>query len=114
MTEDTILVERDDKDIVTITINRPEKLNALTKTMWGKLGDTFAELSTDDSVRCIILTGAGEKSFSPGNDISEFETDRSNSKQAAAYGALMAKNIDAMRACPHPTVAAIHDQGCLR
>ncbi len=107
MTEDTILVDRDDNNIVTITINRPEKLNALTKTMWGKLGDTFAGLAKDDSVRCIILTGAGEKSFSPGNDISEFETDRSNSKQAAAYGALMAKNIDAMRACPHPTVAAI-------
>ncbi len=107
MAEDTILVERDDKKIVTITINRPDKLNALTKTMWGKLGETFADLAKDDSVRCIILTGAGEKSFSPGNDISEFETDRSNSEQAAAYGALMARNIDAMRACPHPTVAAI-------
>lgn len=107
MAEDTILVERDDKQIVTITINRPDKLNALTKSMWGNLGETFTDLAKDDSVRCIILTGSGEKSFSPGNDISEFETDRSNSEQAAAYGALMARNIDAMRACPHPTVAAI-------
>ncbi len=107
MTDEQILIERDDKDIVTVTINRPEKLNALTKSMWGKLGETFAELGTDDSVRCILLTGAGEKSFSPGNDIGEFETDRSNSEQAAAYGDLMARNIDAMRACPHPTVAAI-------
>ena len=107
MTDEQILIERDDKDIVTVTINRPEKLNALTKSMWGKLGETFAELSTDNGVRCIVLTGAGEKSFSPGNDISEFETDRSNSEQAAAYGNLMARNIDAMRACPHPTVAAI-------
>jgi len=107
MADDHILVERDEKDIVTITLNRPEKLNALTKSMWGALGDTFAALADDDSVRCIVLTGAGGKAFSPGNDISEFETDRSNSTQAAAYGALMAKNIDAMRACPHPTVAAV-------
>jgi enoyl-CoA hydratase/carnithine racemase len=107
MASEHILVDRDDKDIVTITINRPEKLNALTKTMWGALGDAFTDLTGDESVRCIVLTGAGEKAFSPGNDISEFETDRSNSEQATAYGALMAKNIDAMRACPHPTVAAI-------
>lgn len=107
MGSEHILVERDDKSIVTVTLNRPEKLNALTKTMWGALGDVFRELSADDSVRCIVMTAAGGKAFSPGNDISEFETDRSNSRQAAAYGALMARNIDAMRACPHPTVAAI-------
>ncbi len=107
MSEDTILIDRDDLGIVTVTLNRPAKLNALTKSMWGKLGQTFRDLSADDSVRCILLTGAGEKSFSPGNDISEFETDRSNSEQAAAYGALMAANIDAMRDCPHPKVAAI-------
>lgn len=84
MSEEQVLVERSENDIVTVTINRPEKLNALTKSMWGKLGDVFAELSADDSVRCIVITGAGEKSFSPGNDISEFETDRSNSEKAAA------------------------------
>ena len=54
MTDEQILIERDDKDIVTVTINRPEKLNALTKSMWGKLGETFAELSTDNGVRCIV------------------------------------------------------------
>lgn len=107
MSNEQILVERSENDIVTVTLNRPEKLNALTKNMWGRLGDVFAELSADDSVRCIVITGAGEKSFSPGNDISEFETDRSNSEKAAAYGALMARNIDTMKACPHPTLAAI-------
>lgn len=107
MSDDTILVDRDDNHIVTVTLNRPTKLNALTKSMWGRLGDVFRDLSNDDTVRCIVLTGAGEKSFSPGNDISEFETDRSNSEQAAAYGALMARNIEAMHDCPHPKVAAI-------
>jgi len=107
MSGDTILVERDGKDIVTVTLNRPTKLNALTKPMWGRLGEVFRELSADETVRCIVLTGAGEKSFSPGNDISEFETDRSNSAQAAEYGALMAGTIEAITECRHPTVAAI-------
>ena len=39
MSEEHILIDRDDKNIVTITLNRPEKLNTLTKTMWGRLGD---------------------------------------------------------------------------
>ena len=107
MSEEHILIDRDDKNIVMITVNRPEKLNTLTKTMWGRLGDIFRELSDDDTVRCIMMTGAGGKSFSPGNDISEFEADRSSTAKAAEYGELMGRNIKAMRDCPHPSVAAI-------
>lgn len=104
--EETILQSRDG-DIVTLTLNRPHKLNALTKSMWGKLGDVFRALDEDLSIRCIVLRGAGDKSFSPGNDISEFETDRSNSQQAEAYGELMHGTIHAIRACQHPKVAMI-------
>ena len=80
MTE-PILVERadgEDEGIVTVVLNRPEKLNAMTRAMWGRLGEVMTELSTDDTVRCLIVRGAGERAFSPGNDISAFETDRSN------------------------------------
>lgn len=104
---DNILVDRDDQDIVTVTLNRPDKLNAMTKPMWGRLGEVFRELGADDSVRCIVVTGAGDKSFSPGNDISEFETDRFNSETAERYGELMHNSINHMTACPHPTVAQI-------
>jgi len=102
-----ILTERDG-DIVTITLNRPHKLNACTKPMWELLGEIFTSLSADDTVRCIVVRGAGEKAFSPGNDISEFETERSNSGQAEAYGKIMHKTITAIRNCPHPKVAMIH------
>ena len=78
-----ILVQRDGP-IVTVVLNRPEKLNALTKPMWQRLGEVFGELSADDSIRCIVLRGAGTKSFAPGNDISEFENERSNVEQAQA------------------------------
>lgn len=105
--EETIGVELNDA-IVTITLNRSHKLNALTKPMWKLLGDTFDHLSADDTVRCIVVRGAGEKAFSPGNDISEFETVRSNAAQAEEYGKLMHGTIDAIRNCPHPKVAMIH------
>jgi enoyl-CoA hydratase len=103
----TITVTRDDA-VVTVTLDRAAKLNAMTKTMWQTLGKTFDELSADDSVRCIVLRGAGEKAFSPGNDIGEFETDRSNVEQARAYGALMHSTIHSIASCRHPIVAMIH------
>jgi len=104
---ETILVQRDG-DIATVVLNRPEKLNALTKPMWQRLGDVFLELDADDSVRCILIRGAGEKAFAPGNDISEFENERSNVEQARAYGRVMTRTIGAIGNCRHPVVAQIH------
>lgn len=104
---DTILVQREG-DIASVVLNRPEKLNALTKPMWRRLGDAFLELGTDDSVRCILIRGAGEKAFAPGNDISEFDKERSNVEQARAYGQVMTRTIEAIGRCRHPVVAQIH------
>src|SRR5690606_23185255 len=94
--------------IVTVTLNRPHKLNAMTRDMWAGLGDCIRALSTDDTVRCIILRGAGDKAFSPGNDISEFETQRASKAQAMAYGRVMHATAAALAECPHPLVAQIH------
>jgi enoyl-CoA hydratase/carnithine racemase len=102
-----IQVERDGA-IATVILNRPEKLNALTRPMWQALGDAFNALSADDTVRCILLRGAGEKSFSPGNDIAEFQTMRSNKEQAIAYGRVMHATAAALANCRHPIVAQIH------
>ena len=106
MAEDTILVHREDT-IATVVLNRPEKLNALTKPMWQRLGETMRDLSADDSLRCIVLRGAGDKSFAPGNDISEFETERSNVEQARAYGVIHHEALSALYECRHPMVALI-------
>lgn len=104
---ETILVERDGV-IATVVLNRPEKLNALTRPMWKRLGDAFEELCADDALRCIIIRGAGTKAFAPGNDISEFATERSNVEQARAYGEDMRRTIEAIALCRHPIVAQIH------
>ncbi len=103
---DTILVERDGV-IATVVLNRPEKLNALTKLMWRRLGEAMTELSADDSLRCVVLRGAGGKSFAPGNDISEFETERASAAQAQTYGEILHTTLGAIRDCRHPTVALI-------
>ena len=107
MSTDTVLVQRDGT-VATVVLNRPEKLNALTKPMWRRLGDVFLELDGDDTLRCIVLRGAGEKAFAPGNDIAEFATDRSNIEQAREYGQVMTRTIDAIGHCKHPVVAQIH------
>src|SRR5207237_3247002 len=105
--EDTILVQRDGA-IATVVLNRPEKLNALTRPMWKRLGSVFEELAADESLRCTVIRGAGVKAFAPGNDISEFATERSNVEQARAYGEDMRRTIEAIGNCRHPVVAQIH------
>lgn len=67
----TILIESLE-NIATITINRPEKLNALNKETIQELHDAFKQLNEDKKVKAIIVTGSGEKAFVAGADISEF------------------------------------------
>jgi len=105
---DTILVEHAEGPIAMVVLNRPEKLNALTRPMWRRLGEVFGELHANDAIRCIVIRGAGTKAFAPGNDISEFATERSNVEQARAYGEDMRRTIDAIGNCRHPVVAQIH------
>lgn len=49
--------------IIELSLNRPEKLNALTKPMWKELGSVFKKLSNNKNLRCIIIRGKGGKSF---------------------------------------------------
>ncbi|MEM2856450.1 MAG: enoyl-CoA hydratase-related protein [Candidatus Nitrosocaldaceae archaeon] len=58
-----------EEGIAIVTINRPEKLNAMNIDLIKELGNTIEQLDNDDSVRCVIITGAGEKAFSAGADI---------------------------------------------
>lgn len=100
-------VERDG-DIATVVLDRPHKLNALTRAMWRALGETFDGLSADESVRCVVVRGAGERAFSPGNDIGEFASERANKAQAIDYGRDMHRAAAAIAGCRHPVVARIH------
>jgi enoyl-CoA hydratase/carnithine racemase len=103
---ETILVERDGP-IATVVLNKPERLNTLDRSMWVRLAELFRELDRDESLRCVILRGAGEKAFAAGADIAEFETERATVVQAAEYGRIAQAAMDAVADCRHPVLALI-------
>jgi enoyl-CoA hydratase/carnithine racemase len=102
---DPVLVAREDA-IATVTLNRPERLNALDLAMWQALGGVMEDLARDQSLRCVILRGAG-KAFAAGADLAEFATARATPDEAARYGKTMDRTLRAIRECPLPTIAAI-------
>lgn len=104
---DSVLLSREGA-IATITFNKPERMNALDRGMWERLGVLMRELSADNDLRCIVLRGAGTRAFAAGADIAEFATERADAKQAAGYGDAIHHTMQAVRECPHPTVAMIH------
>lgn len=86
MTYENILYDFQD-GITTITINRPNKLNALNKATIQELHDALTEADNDKNTKVIVLTGSGEKAFVAGADISEFaHFDVDNGKKLAAKG----------------------------
>jgi enoyl-CoA hydratase/carnithine racemase len=103
---ETILVSRDGA-IATVALNNPERLNALNRAMWARLGEVMRTLSADDAVRCVVVRGAGEKAFAAGADIAEFATERANARQAKSYGNLIHETMQSVARCRHPTVAMI-------
>jgi enoyl-CoA hydratase len=81
--------------------------NAFTTAMWAALPELVAEAERDAGVRVVVLSGAGDKAFSAGADISEFETARTAAR-AAEYDALNNAAFEAVARCAKPTIAAIH------
>ena len=103
---DPVLVTRDGA-IATVTLNNPERLNALSAAMWELLGSHMKTLDQDLSLRCVVLRGAGEKAFAAGADIANFATERANSKQAKQYAQRFVGSMRALAECRHPVVALI-------
>src|SRR3990172_6653742 len=92
---DTVMITRAG-DIATVALNNPERLNALSRPMWERLGAVMAELSADDNLRCVVIRGAGTKAFAAGADIAEFRNERANVAQARAYGHAIEHTIRAL------------------
>ncbi len=103
---EAVLVARDG-DVATVTLNKPERLNALDKGMWRALGEIFTALDADAALRCVVLRGAGDKAFAAGADIAEFATERANVEQAREYDRIVSVALAALVGCRHPVVAAI-------
>ncbi|MGA0254333.1 MAG: enoyl-CoA hydratase/isomerase family protein [Rhodothermales bacterium] len=106
MVYDTLLVEVDDHGIATVTINRPDKLNALNAQVIEDLDAFFALAQEDEAIRGVILTGAGSKSFVAGADIARFqELDGVSGKAFAERGQAVFNRIENL---PKPVIAAVN------
>lgn len=104
MSTQTLKLEIDD-GIAVITLNRPEKLNALNRQLRGELMQMVDELASDDEVRVAVLHGAGEKAFVAGADVSEFAA-RSPAEQREIYN--HRRVYDAIAEFPKPIICAVH------
>ncbi|WP_018613025.1 enoyl-CoA hydratase/isomerase family protein [Segetibacter koreensis] len=92
--------------IFAITINRPDKLNALNHSVMQELSEVFDEVQKNAAIKSVIITGAGPKSFVAGADISEFlELSVDEAKSLAQKGHSVFKKIEN---CPKPVIAAVN------
>jgi len=91
----------------TITFNQPEKRNAMSVEMWDGLTAILAAWEGDEAVRVVVLTGAGDKAFVSGADISQFEKSRSNAEAQKEYDKLTSAGRAKLSSYPKPVIARI-------
>lgn len=103
---DFLQLERKTSGVVILSINRPEALNALNKKLLQELRAELEKISNDESVRVLILRGAGEKSFVAGADIVEMQgLNRGDSVDFSRLGHAVCLLLEEM---PKVTIAAVH------
>lgn len=91
-----------------LTLNQPEKRNALSLVMWENLPAVMAHFTADPNVRVVIVRGAGDKAFSAGADISEFAAVRATPADRVHYDEAAAAAFESMRALPKLSIAMIN------
>lgn len=97
-----MLVSRQDDDgVTTLTLNRPEKLNAIDIPLMVELRDQIERIASDESVHCVVLTGAG-RSFCAGHDLESIA-----SGERAPSRHFESETVDALERLPQPTIAKI-------
>jgi enoyl-CoA hydratase len=96
-----------DGPVAIVTLNRPEAMNALSRPLRAELADTMLAMEQDDSVRAVVLTGAGDRAFTAGLDLKELGASTANLGAANASGA--AENpVKAVEQCGKPVIGAIN------
>jgi enoyl-CoA hydratase/3-hydroxyacyl-CoA dehydrogenase len=105
---ETILVTKDaERSVATITLNRPERLNTITPEMVDELERALLDLERDDDIRCLVVTGAGEKAFSAGADVTSFGS-MDKSHKTWSYSRRVQKVLQRLADFSKPTLAAIN------
>jgi enoyl-CoA hydratase len=106
MADDRMLVKKEE-GVGWLTFNAPERRNAVSLDMWATMGDILEDFDRDPAVRVVVLTGAGDKAFVSGADISKFETERNTPEQVAHYEKVSARGHEALARLSKPSIAMI-------
>jgi enoyl-CoA hydratase/carnithine racemase len=101
------VLSRKEGGVGYVVFNNPARHNAMSLDMWAETGRIMEEFAKDDSLRVVVLTGAGEKAFVSGADISRFGAERSNEAAVAHYNATTEAASLALFNYPKPTIAMI-------
>jgi enoyl-CoA hydratase len=101
------ILQKIDDGVGVITFNNPEKRNAMSLEMWEGFGSALIELRDNPDVRVVILTGAGDKAFVSGADISQFEKTRHNAEASEEYSRKSAAQRALLADYPKPVIACI-------
>jgi enoyl-CoA hydratase/carnithine racemase len=101
------LIARREGAVGWIILNNPARLNALSLHMYEALGQRVDEFAADTAIRTIILTGAGDRAFASGADISEFEQKRASAEAIARYDKISDAACLKLEFCEKPTIAMI-------
>ncbi len=94
--------------VAEITFDNEKKRNAISLEMWQALGKAVRGFEFDESVRVIVVRGAGEAAFVSGADISKFDEERRSRSSAQSYEDATRHALDAIRISTKPTIALIH------
>lgn len=101
------MIAHQDGAVGWITFNNPARHNAVSLAMWEALGDIVENYAADPEIRVIVVTGAGEKAFVSGADISEFEEKRSSAETTRVYNERSQRAGTALKDVNKPTIAMI-------
>jgi enoyl-CoA hydratase/carnithine racemase len=98
---------RKDGPVGYVIFNNPERRNAVSLEMWDATARILGDFSEDHEIRVVVLTGAGDKAFVSGADISRFESERANEEAIARYNQAVERANAAVYDYPKPTIAMI-------
>ena len=107
MTKPEKVLHRKEAGVGYVVFNNPERHNAMSLEMWATMGRIMEDFAKDESLRCVVLSGAGNKAFVSGADISRFGEERSSEEAVAHYNETTEKASHALYAYPKPTIAMI-------
>jgi enoyl-CoA hydratase len=107
MAETDRMVSRKDGPVGYVIFNNPERRNAVSLEMWEATARILGEFRDDGGIRAVVLTGAGDKAFVSGADISRFENERASQQAITVYNQAVERANAAIHEYPKPTIAMI-------